>query len=74
MNTLLAPLKQDVDRLQEEIIAIQQSRSEQDADPDKRNVSRIVQGIKTIVGSMRTLNVKALASNSKVFFQATENE
>lgn len=69
MSTLLVPLKRDIDRLRDEIIAIQQSRSEHDTDPENRNAERIVHGVKTIIGSFRTLNVSALASNSKFFLQ-----
>lgn len=69
MSTLLVPLKRDIDRLRDEIIAIQQSRSEHDSDPENRNATRIVHGVKTIIGSFRTLNVSALASNSKFFLQ-----
>lgn len=69
MSTLLVPLKRDIDRLRDEIIAIQQSRSEHDTDPENRNTTRIVHGVKTIIGSFRTLNVNALASNSKFFLQ-----
>lgn len=64
MSIFLVPLKQDVDRLQEEILAIQQSRSQHD--PENRNATRIVRNFKTLVGSMSTLNVQALAANSKV--------
>lgn len=69
MSTLLVPLKRDIDRLRDEIIAIQQSRSEHDTDPENRNAERIVDGVKTIIGSFRTLDVRALASNSKFFLQ-----
>lgn len=64
MSTLLVPLKKDINRLRDEIIAIQQSRSDHDTDPENRHTSRTVHGVKTLV---RTLNVKALALNSKFF-------
>lgn len=67
MSTLLVPLKRDIDRLRDEIIANQQSRSEHDNDPETRNATRIVHGVKTIVRSLRNVNVKDLASNSKFF-------
>lgn len=67
ISTLLVPLKRDIDRLRDEIIAIQQSRSKHDNDPENRNATRIVHGVKTIVRSLRNVNEKDLASNSKFF-------
>lgn len=67
MSTLLFPLKRDIDRLRDEIIAIQQSRSEHDSDHENRNAPRIAHGVKTLDGSFRTLNVNVLASNRKFF-------
>lgn len=70
MSTLLVPLKKDINRLRDEIIAIQHSRSDHDTDPENRHTTRTVHGVKTLV---RTLNVKALALNSKFFAKLLKN-